>query len=112
MSHRAPATVVRMLFEARAAGDMRRVRALVDPDVPEVRRLFGFARAEGPRVEVDAHRVEVLCDERVAVHGRIRVIDGGSLSDSPAAWTFTVRHGRVTAITPLAPARPALRRVA
>ena len=122
-----PVEVVRLIFEARAAGDVRRVLALMDPDVraamgptddhvvegvAAVRRYLARESAEGPRVEVDAHRIEPESDERVRVDGRIRVIDGGRITDSPAAWRFTVRGGRVVEIVPLDPAVHRLRRVA
>ena len=55
---------------------------------------------DGPRTELDAHRFAVDGD-KVLVWGRIRVIDHGSLSDSPAAWRFTVRDGRVTHVSML-----------
>ena len=102
-----PAEVVRLMFEARAAGDVRRVRALMDPNVS-----FARGSTEGMRVEVDAHRIVAEDDEQVRVHGRIRIIEPSGLSDSPAAWRFTVRGGRIVAITPLSPAAPRLRRVA
>lgn len=115
-----------MLFEARAAGDVRRVLALLDPDIEaqamadgdavrgiaEVRRMFGRESATGARVEVDAHRIEQVSEDEVHVHGRIRVIDRGSLADSPGAWCFTVKHGRLMAIAPLVAESPALRHVA
>ncbi|HWT95222.1 MAG TPA: hypothetical protein VN238_19655, partial [Solirubrobacteraceae bacterium] len=66
--------------------------------------------AAGVRVEIEPHRVEVA-GELVHVVGRRRVFERGSLSDSPAAWTFTVRGGRVVRMEPLA-ATAGLRRVA
>ena len=107
MSNPAPTDVVSRLFEARAAGDVRRVRALLDPDVAFVRRS-----TEGMRVEVDAHRIVGEDPEHVLVYGRIRVIERGSLTDSPAAWRLTVRAGRVVDIAPLRSAAPQLRSVA
>ena len=107
MSLPTPEQVVRLVFEARAAGDVRRVLALMDPDV-----RGSFGERDGRRVEVDAHRIQADDAEHVSVHGRIRVIDGGSLTDSPAAWRFTVRAGRVVEITPLDGVRRPLRRVA
>jgi ketosteroid isomerase-like protein len=107
VSNSAPADVVSRLFEARATGDVRRVRALLDPDVAFVRRS-----TEGTRVEVDAHRIVAEDDEHVRVYGRIRVIERGSLTDSPAAWRLTVRGGRVVDIAPLRSAAPRLRHVA
>jgi len=115
-----------MLFEARAAGDVRRVLALLDPDIEaqtmadgdpvrgiaEVRRMFGRESAGGARVEVDAHRIEQVGEDVVHVHGRVRVIERGSLSDSPGAWCFTVRHERLLAIAPLPAESAVLRHVA
>ena len=103
----APADVVTRLFEARAAGDVRRVRALLDPDV-----TFAGGSPEGRRVEIDAHRVVPEDAEHVLVHGRIRVIERGGLTDSPAIWRFTVRAGRVVHVAPLQTRRPRLRDVA
>jgi hypothetical protein len=94
----APDDVVRRLFEARSAGDVRRVMTLLDP---AARPYFAPEPAAGLRVELDAHRFEVEDPEHVRVVGRIRVFDGGSLTDSPAAWRFTVRGGRVVRIAPL-----------
>jgi hypothetical protein len=104
MSTLAPAEVVRLMFEARAAGDVRRVRALMDSDV-------SFARGSTPglRIEVDAHRIVPEDAEHVRVHGRIRLIEQGGLTDSPATWRFTVRAGRIVGLTPLSPAAPRLR---
>ena len=107
MSNPAPADVVSRMFEARAAGDVRRVRALLDPDV-----TFASRSTEGTRVEVDAHRIVAEDAEHVLVYGRIRVIERGSLTDSPAAWRFTVRGGRVVDIAPLRSAASRLRHVA
>jgi ketosteroid isomerase-like protein len=122
----APADVVRLLFEARAAGDQRGVLALLDPEieaqaetrgasvkgVAAVRRMFGRESADGARVEVDAHRIEAHGEDAVLVFGRVRVISGGSLSDSPGAWRFTVRAGRVKTIAPVIAGPAALRQVA
>ena len=123
----APADVVRLIFEARAAGDVRRVVSLMDPNVraamgpserlvthgaDAVQRYLARESAAGIRVEVDAHLIEPEGDETVRVHGRIRVIERGSITDSPAAWRFTVRGGRVVEITPLAAATRRLRDVA
>ena len=122
----APDDVVRLLFESRAAGDARRVLALLDPDVqvqtfPDgeivdgvaaVRRTFGRGPATGPRIEVEAHRIEPEGGDVVRVYGRVRVIEHGTLSDSPGAWRFLVRGGRVVAIAPLEAPSAALLRVA
>ena len=107
MSNSSPADVVSRMFEARAAGDVRRVRALLDPDV-----RFASRSTEGTRIEVDVHRLVPEDDEHVVVHGRIRVFEHGTLTDSPAAWRFTVRGGRVVDIAPLGGAAPRLRDVA
>jgi ketosteroid isomerase-like protein len=126
MSVLSPVDVVRRVFECRAAGDIRSLLALLDPDIrvqatadgavveglPGVRALFGRESAAGPRVEVEAHRIESDGEDGVLVHGRIRVIGKGALSDSPGAWRFTVRGGRVSGIAPLGAEPPALRRVA
>ena len=107
MSTLPPAEVVRLMFEARAAGDVRRVRSLMDPDVS-----FARGSSEGVRVEVDAHRIVPEDAEHVRVQGRIRIIEQGGLTDSPAAWRFTLHGGRIVGITPLSPAAPRLRHVA
>ena len=119
-----PDEIVRLLLEARGAGDVTRVVTLLAPDAelqasPEARVLRGAHAvrshlygelAAGVRVEIEPHRIEVSGD-RVHVVGRRRVFERGSLSDSPAAWTFTVRAGRVVRMEPLA-ASAELRRVA
>jgi ketosteroid isomerase-like protein len=120
-----PTEVIRLIFEARAQGDDRRVAALMDPDievqalpggvvlhgVAEVRDAFLRGTAGTRRVEVEAHGIESVGDGVVHVRGRVRIIDGQSLADSPAAWLMTVRRGRVAGIAPLA-AEPRLRHVA
>jgi hypothetical protein len=79
----------------------------MDPDV-----AFAHGATEGTRVEVDAHRIEPEDAEHVRVHGRMRVIEQGSITDSPAAWRITVRAGRVVAVTPLDAVSTRFRRVA
>ena len=107
-----PAEVVRLLFEARQAGDLRRVCALLDPEIEAVTtagteyRGLDAARAyftgdEGHNTEVHAHRIEVDSHGDVIVSGRVRIHGRGSLADSPAAWRMTVRDGRVTKIVAL-----------
>jgi ketosteroid isomerase-like protein len=123
MSMLAPDEVVRLLFEARAAGDVRQVLALVDPEVEAAMgpgdgdlihgvvalgQYFAREAADGPRVEVDAHRLECDGAGGVRVYGRRRVIGHGTLADSPAAWHITVRDGRVTTLLPLNAEQPAL----
>lgn len=124
MSPLRPDDVVRLLLEARGAGDVTRVVTLLAPDVElqpssgspvlrgahAVRANLHGELAAGVRVEIEPHRVEVD-GEHVHVVGRRRVFERGSLSDSPAAWTFTVRAGRVVRMEPLA-ATAALRRAA
>lgn len=119
-----PDETIRLLFEARTASDLVRMIALLDPDVtmqavptePVLRGVDAVQRhveqqlASGVRVEVEPHRV-VTDGDRVHVAGRRRLFERGGLSDSPAAWTFTVRDGRVTRIEPLI-AAAALERVA
>ena len=121
-----PATeLVRLLFEARASGDVRRVLSLLHPEVEdEALTAHGVlhgrdeVRAEleaecapgGVRVELAAHRV-VADGERVLVLGRVRTIDHGRLADSPAAWALTVHDGLVATIASLA-AEPLARRLA
>jgi ketosteroid isomerase-like protein len=95
--------------------------ALLDPDVEAVTLADGRVlrgadavraylgdedHGRRPRTEVEAHEVEAHGD-RVDVRGRIRVIGSGRVTDSPAAWTFTVRAGRVVQIIPLAAPAPA-----
>lgn len=113
MSVLSPTDVVRRIFEARATGDVRRVMALLDPDVvaEPAADLFAQETATGRRLEAEAHRVEEVAAGVVHVHGRLRVITPGSLADSPAAWRFEVRRGRVSHIAPL-PAEVRLRHVA
>jgi ketosteroid isomerase-like protein len=115
MSPPRPDETVRLLFEARIAADLRRMMALMTPDVVMVPAtgapvLVGaaavgayLARELGSRtrIEVEAHRI-CADGDRVHVYGRRRVICGGSLTDSPAAWTLTVRDGRVCGVEPLA----------
>ena len=119
-----PDETVRLLLEARSAGDLVRIIILLDPAVslqpmPGERALEGadavqrhiqHQLAEGVRVEAEAHRITVEGD-RVHVVGRRRVFEQGSLSDSPAQWTFTVRDGRVTHMRPMVVVEP-LERVA
>ena len=123
----APEEVVCLVFEASARGDVRGLLALMDRDVratmghsqdvvmegvAAVEAFLARQSAEGMRVEVDAHHIEREGDERVRVDGRIRVIDGGKLSDSPAAWRFTVRRGRVVEFAPVDVPAHRLRHVA
>ena len=124
MSALRPDEIVRLLLEARGAGDVTRVVRLLAPDAelqpapdaPVVRGAHAVRShlhgelAAGVRVEIEPHRIAV-CGDRVDVVGRRRVFERGSLSDSPAAWTFTVRGGRVVRMEPLA-ASAELRRVA
>jgi ketosteroid isomerase-like protein len=102
------------MFEARADDDRDTLLALMHPDVEAQTTLgreyirgttgvLAYVRREhdgGPRTELDAHRFVVDGDE-VLAYGRMRVIDRGSLADSPAAWRFRVRAGRVTHMAPL-----------
>ena len=90
-----PDETVRLLFEARRAGDTRRVDALLHPDA---RHAF----SPGSRLEVHAHRIERDGDA-VVVHGRVREVTDGAITDSPAAWRFEVRDGIVQTVTPLLP---------
>ena len=114
MSTTAPAEVVRLLLEAHAAGDPRQMAALMHPDIEAtalsgrgVRRgvddvLASFAPPPGVgrRTEIAPDRIVATGDD-VSVVGRVRVRDRGSLTDSPAAWRFTVRDGRVERIVTL-----------
>jgi ketosteroid isomerase-like protein len=105
---------VRLIFEARNAGDIRRVCSLMHPDVEAVSAVNGTLRGvdairsylagqevNGHRTEVMAHRIEARGDEVVA-YGRVRIVDGGALTDSPAAWRFVVRDGVVVSVAPMA----------
>ena len=111
-----PADVVRLLFEARAAGDDRGLIALLSPGITAMTIADGVAvrgveavraylrandRPAGRRTEVQAHRF-VSDGDAVIAFGRIRVFDDGALSDSPAAWRFTVRDGLIERIEPFA----------
>jgi ketosteroid isomerase-like protein len=102
------------MFEARNAGDIRRVCSLLHPDiqavsavdgtlrgVDAVREYLGGQATTGHRTEVMAHRIEADGDAVVA-YGRVRVVNGGALADSPAAWRFVVRDGVVVSIEPMA----------
>ena len=68
--------------------------------VDDVLGYFERATARGGRAKLDAHEFVTVGDE-VSVYGRIRIMDHGTLTDSPAAWRFTVRDGRVRRIVPL-----------
>jgi ketosteroid isomerase-like protein len=119
-----PEDTVRLVFEARAEGDLRRLLSLFAPDVEiepiagapaivgiqQAERYLDLERADGIRIELEAHRI-VTDGDRAHVYGRRRVFKRGSLSDSPASWTFTVRDGRIARVEPLAADR-ALQRVA
>ena len=108
-----PAETVRLLFEASRAGDHRRLCALMHPEFrartatgATVRGVDGVrewleAQDHGPRTEFTAHRFESSGDEVIA-YGRVRVMDGASLTDSPAAWRFRVRDGVVLSVAPAA----------
>jgi ketosteroid isomerase-like protein len=109
-----PEETVRLMFEARNAGDIRRVCALLHPDIEAVSAVDGTLRGidavreylasqhvNGHRTEVMAYRIEAQGDEVIA-HGRVRIVDGGALADSPAAWRFVVRDGVVMSISPVA----------
>ena len=126
-----PTDVVRSLFELHAAGHDRQLCSLMAEDVTAVSVVDGeliegieAVRAwlvanddrTGPRrTEVQAHHLVADGDD-VVVHGRVRVFCDGALSDSPAAWRFTVRDGLVRRVVPLsgadAPAEQAPRSVA
>ena len=93
-----PDETVRLLFEARRAGDRRRVDALLHPDA---RHAFSPAS----RLEVHANRIEPDGDDVVA-YGRVREVTDGAISDSPAAWRFEVRDGIVRSVTPVVPSTP------
>ena len=103
-----PAEVVRLLFEACSAADVKRVCALLDPDIDAVsttgvhyrgieaaRRYFA---AEGADTQILGQRFEEESDGSVIARGRIRRYGRGSLADSPAAWRVTVRDGRVATV--------------
>ncbi len=113
MTIAAPDEIIRRLFEARAAGQVHRIVALMHPDVvvttfTEDRTLHGIkavlehlrAQTASHREEVEAHRM-VADGDVVHVSGRVRVLDGARIADSPAAWRFVVRDGRVARIDPV-----------
>jgi ketosteroid isomerase-like protein len=109
-----PAETVRLVFEASLARDHRRLCALMHPDVrargrsgATLRGIDGVrawlaSQEHGPRTEYTAHRFESSGDEVIA-YGRVRVLDGPSLTDSPAAWRFRVRDGVVVSVAPETP---------
>ena len=103
----APVDVVRLMFEARAAGDVRGVMTLMDPEVS-----FAREAPEGARIEVEAHRIEDDGPDHVRVQGRIRLITAGALTDSPSDWRLTVEGGRVVDIATVGAATRRLRHVA
>ena len=111
MASPAPAEIVRLLFEARMAGDLRRLCALLDPEIDAVTYsgehyhgiddVRSYLAAEGATTEVLAQRIEADGDGSVIARGRVRIHGKGSLADSPAAWRLTVRDGRVATIEAL-----------
>jgi hypothetical protein len=110
-----------MLFDARAKRDLTLLLSLLSPDLQaetfadgEVVAGRDGARSyldlrtgqdAGCRTEVQAHRLLIEGDDVIAV-GRIRVFEDGTLSDSPAAWRFTVKNGLVERIAPCPVAAP------
>lgn len=106
-----PAEIVRLLFEAKAAGNLRSVCSLLDPDVDAVSSrgehyhgldaIRAFLTGHGRNVEVCAQKIEPEPDGSVLVRGRIRRHGPGTMADSPALWRMTVRQGRVATIVAL-----------
>ena len=110
-----PEQIVRQVFEARADGDVRRLAALMDPDVVArwapghevargvvaARQLLGREVVGDRRLQIDAHRITAEADDTVLVAGRIRILARDGLSDSPALWRFHVRRGRVAHVAPV-----------
>ena len=108
-----PAETVRLMFEARAAGDLQRFASFLHPELVArtiagrvvrgrdgVRAYLAAEQNGGRRTEVHAHRI-VEDGDGVVAYGRIRTVDGGSLADSPAAWRFEVLDGMVVSIAPV-----------
>ena len=106
-----PVEIVRLMFEARAAGDVDAACTFLHPEIRAtttdgltfegMAAVRAYISRAGAHVEVYAHRIE-QCDDGALAYGRVRVVDGGSLVDSPAAWRFRMDDGLVRSITPVA----------
>jgi ketosteroid isomerase-like protein len=105
-----PVEIVRLMFEARAAGDVNGWCLFLHPEVEMTtvtgQHLVGaeevraFLSREARRIETHAHRI-VQSEHGATVYGRMRIVDHGSLVDSPAVWHFRLTEGLVRGITPL-----------
>jgi ketosteroid isomerase-like protein len=85
--------IVRRLFELAAEGDVDGYAAHVDPRA-ELPGYFHDGADSETTVEASPLRFEERGDS-VLVPGRIRIRNGGSLSDSPVFWIMTLREGKV-----------------
>ena len=102
------ADVVLRVLDALERHDGARVRRLLHPalEAPDDVRLCLSCDVRGARrVELDAHRVEAAGEE-VLVHGRVRSLAEGCLTDSPACWRITVRDLLVRRVEPVGAAAP------
>ncbi len=108
--------VIRRAYQAFATRDVDGLRELSDPGV-ELRTVTGALAREGePYVGLDgllAYMRDVgdvwdelellpaefhdLGDDRTLVFGRVRARRGSTLIDSPNAWLWRVREGKVVA---------------
>ena len=106
-----PVEMVRLMFEARTAGDYDVACAFLHPQIEATTTagstLVGidavrtYLVQSAQRTEVHAHRIERSGDGVIA-YGRVRIVEGGSLVDSPAAWRFRLADGKVRSIAPAA----------
>lgn len=95
-------SIVRELFARRAAGDREGVLELLDPRIEladGLRDLVDAGGSDARHVETPLHELVELDSEHALGVGRVRIHERGiGLSDSPGAWTFTVRDDRIVRI--------------
>ena len=104
-----PVEMVRLMFEARTAGDLEVACAFLHPQIEAtttagstfvgIEAVRAYLAQSAHHTEVHAHRIEPH-EDGVIAYGRVRIVDGGSLVDSPAAWCFRLADGKVRSITP------------